>query len=187
MKIPQYSWTPTVTLAQLFEEQNQFYDALATYELIAQNDSSPAIREKIEALHARILNDSSNNYDSRIEKLFTPEELAYLKILSHQGFDNMSRAIDRLNEGIEDSQIVFEEEEVLADNKELDTLYMMLSEIEKQTQMNLHTEGDVISERNVQDLLISVLSRFDKNTLLKDIPLSDFLGIFVDMQNPKKQ
>lgn len=186
MKIPQYSWTPTATLAQLFEEQNQFYDALATYELIAQNDSSPAIREKIEALHARILNDSSNIYDSRIEKLFTPEELAYLKVLSHQGFDNMSRAIDRLNEGIEDSQLVFEEEEVLADDKELDALFSVLSEIEKQTQVNLATDAEGIDSGSVQDLIISVLSRFDKNTLLKDIPLSDFLSIFVDMQNPKK-
>lgn len=64
---------------------------------------------------------------------------------------------------------------------------LRLNEIEEQTQMNLDTDSDEMEDRSVQDLLIGVLSRFDKNTLLKDIPLSDFLGIFVDMQNPKKQ
>ena len=131
MKINGSGWTPTVTLAKLFEEQNQFFDALATYELIAQNDSSPAIREKIEALHARILNDPSNRYDPRIEKLFTPEELAYLKVLSHQGFDNMSRTMDKLSEGIQGTELIFEEEDILAEESELDNLSEMLREIEQ--------------------------------------------------------
>jgi hypothetical protein len=77
------SWQPTLTLAKLFEEQNQFFDALAAYELISQNDSSPGIREKIESLQFRILSDPNSSYDPRIEKLFSPEELAYLKILNH--------------------------------------------------------------------------------------------------------
>jgi hypothetical protein len=73
MKTPGPSWNPTVTLAKLFEEQNHFFDALATYEMIAQNDSSPAIREKIEALHARILNDPSNRYDPASKSCSLPK------------------------------------------------------------------------------------------------------------------
>lgn len=184
MKSMQYNWTPTVTLAQLFEEQNQFYDALATYELIAQNDSSPAIREKIEALHARILHDSNYRYDSRIEKLFTPEELAYLKILNHQGFENMSQAVERLNEGLMDSQIIFEEDEILADDKELDMLSVVINEIERQAQLSLMDEEEGHKELKVEDLLIGILSRFDKSTMLKDISFSDLVGIFADLQNP---
>ena len=94
MKFSGRSWQPTITLAKLFEEQNQFFDALAAYELISQSESSPAVRERIEALHLRILNDPSNRYDPRIEKLFSPEELAYFKILNHQGFDNMATALE---------------------------------------------------------------------------------------------
>lgn len=185
MKLPGPGWTPTVTLAKLFEEQNQFFDALATYELIAQNDSSPAVREKIEALHARILNDPSNRYDPRIEKLFTPEELSYLKILSHQGFDNMFRAVEKLSEGMLDTEIVFEEDEVLAEESELDELSKVLREIEMQAQLNLVSENGEFSDMTVGDLLIAVLSRWDKNKSLSEIRLSEMIGLFVDMQSPR--
>ncbi|HHZ15448.1 MAG TPA: hypothetical protein GX398_04990, partial [Candidatus Cloacimonetes bacterium] len=57
MKTTRRAWTPTLTLAGLFEEQHQFFDALAAYELINQTESSPEIRKKIESLHLRILND----------------------------------------------------------------------------------------------------------------------------------
>lgn len=185
MKTPGLSWTPTVTLAKLFEEQSQFFDALATYELIAQTDASPAIREKIEDLHARILNDPSNRYDPRIEKLFTPEELAYLKIISHQGFDNMSITMQKLGEGIMESELIFEDEDILAEETELDTLSLVLAEIEKQAQLNLINLSDGFSELTMGDLLITILSRYDKNQLLSEIHLADLISLFVDLQNPK--
>jgi hypothetical protein len=185
MKLSGPGWTPTVTLAKLFEEQNQFFDALATYEIIAQHDSSPAIREKIEALHARILNDPSNRYDSRIEKLFTPEELAYLKVLSHQGFDNMSRAAEKLNEGMQDTEIVFDEDDVLAEESELDALSEVLQEIERQAQLNLVDNSADFQSLTVSDLLIALLSRWDKNTSLSEIRLSELISLFVDLQSAK--
>nr|MDK2851437.1 hypothetical protein [Candidatus Cloacimonadota bacterium] len=183
MKIPM-NWTPTITLAKLFEEQNQFFDALATYELIAQNDSSPAIREKIEALHARILNDPSNRYDPRIEKLFTPEELAYLKILSHQGFDNMVHAMERLGDGIQESEIVFDED-IVADESELDALSEVIEAIERQAQSTMLDSSDEDSAFLLEDLLIAVLARYDKKTPLSEISISELVSLFADMQNPK--
>ncbi|HQQ68309.1 MAG TPA: hypothetical protein PLX77_05725 [Candidatus Cloacimonadota bacterium] len=185
MKIPGPSWNPTVTLAKLFEEQNQFFDALATYEMIAQNDASPAIREKIEALHARILNDPSNRYDPRIEKLFTPEELAYLKILSHQGFDNMSRTLDKLNEGFAGTELVFDEEDILAEESELDALSEMLKEIEQQAQLSLIENSGDFADLTVSDMLIAILSRFDKQKKLSEISVSELVSLFLDLQSPK--
>ncbi|MDD4034152.1 MAG: hypothetical protein PHO16_01920 [Candidatus Cloacimonetes bacterium] len=187
MKIPGTSWNPTVTLAKLFEEQNQFFDALATYEMIAQNDSSPAIREKIEALHARILNDPANRYDPRIEKLFSPEELAYLKILSHQGFDNMSRTLEKLNEGIAGSEIIFEEEEVLAEESELDALSEMLREIEQQAQLSVIENTGEFSELTIGDMLIAILSRYDRSKKLSQISVSELVSLFIDLQSPKSR
>ena len=159
MKPNQSGWTPTVTLAKLFEEQDQFFDALAAYELIAQHDSSPAIRERIEALHYRILSDPATRYDPRIEKLFSPEELAYLKIINHQGFDNMSRAIEKLSEGIQGSELIFEEDDILAEETELDSLSQMLLEIEQQAQLNLMNSSEALTDYTVSDLLIAILSR----------------------------
>lgn len=105
------TWKPTMTMAKLFEMQNQFYDALVIYEIISQTDESPQVREKIEALQARILNDPNMRYDSRIEQLFSPEELAYLKIMNHSAFENLSRLKDQFLEGASDYEVVLEEDE----------------------------------------------------------------------------
>lgn len=187
MKTNERSWQPTLTLAKLFEEQNQFYDALAAYELISQNDASPAVRERIESLHLRILSDPNNRYDPRIEKLFSPEELAYLKILHHQGFDNMAKTIEKLNEGMQGSELIFDAvpEDVLADESEMDTLAEMLKEIEQQAQLNLISEAGDFTDYSIQDLMIAILARFDKTQRLSEVKLSDLVSLFLEMQNLK--
>jgi len=182
------SWQPTITLAKLFEEQNQFYDALAAYELIGQNDSSPAIRESIDALHLRILSDPNGRYDSRIEKLFTPEELAYLKILNHQGFNNMATTMEKLSDGMQGSDLIFDSvmpDEVLADENEIDALTSMLREIEQQAQLNLISEAGDFGDYSIQDLLIAILARFDKAQRLSEVKLSDLVSLFLEMQSLK--
>jgi len=182
------SWQPTITLAKLFEEQNQFYDALAAYELIGQNDSSPAIRERIDALHLRILSDPNGRYDSRIEKLFTPEELAYLKILNHQGFNNMATTMEKLSDGMQGSDLIFDSvmpDEVLDDKNEIDALTSMLREIEQQAQLNLISEAGDFGDYSIQDLLIAILARFDKAQRLSEVKLSDLVSLFLEMQSLK--
>lgn len=187
MKTNDSSWAPTITLAKLFEEQNQFFDALAAYELISQTDASPHIRERIEALHLRILSDPSNRYDPRIEKLFTPEELAYLKIMNHNGFENMARATEKLREGMLASEIYIEDDEdlLLQDDSDRDLLTQMLQEIEQQAQLNLLEPRDSFEDYTVRDLLLAMLARFDKDDKLSAIRLSDLVSIFLEMQGLK--
>ncbi|HQM03244.1 MAG TPA: hypothetical protein PLJ90_00915 [Candidatus Cloacimonas sp.] len=190
MKTNSRSWQPTLTLARLFEEQNQFYDALAAYELISQNDPSPELRERIEDLHLRILNDPNRNYDPRLEQLFSPEELAYLKILDHQGFSNMAKAREKLREEMQGSELIFSEvmpEEVLVDESELDALREILEEIEQQAQISLISETSDVGECNVQDFLIAMLVKFDKDQKLSEVKLSDLLSLFLEMQSLKNQ
>ncbi len=181
------SWTPTLTLAKLFEEQSQFFDALAAYELISQTDASPEIRERIEALHLRILSDPSNRYDPRIEQLFTPEELAYLKILNHNGFENMARASEKLREGMLAAEVFIEDEEdfVLEPEDNADLLTKMLQEIEQQAQLNLIETRQSFDDFTVKDLLLAVLGRFDKDDPLSSVKLSDLVSIFLEMQSNK--
>lgn len=181
------SWAPTITLAKLFEEQNQFFDALAAYELISQTDASPAIREHIEALHIRILNDPNNRYDPRIEKLFTPEELAYLKILNHQGFENMAAAREKLLDGSLVEEIYIEEDEdiLLEDEGDANALGKILDEIEQQTQMNLKEAVPDADGYTVRDLLVALLGRFDKDQMLTEVRLSDLVAVILEMQGVK--
>lgn len=184
MKSNGRSWQPTLTLAKLFEEQNQFFDALAAYELISQSDTSPEVRERIEALHLRILSDPGNRYDPRIEKLFSPEELAYFKILNHQGFDNLAKAMQKMNGGLDTVDLGLEEEleEILSDDKELDTMAELLNEIEQQAQLSLISNNPDMADLTVQDLLIAILSRFDRAQKLNEVKLSDLVSLFIEMQ-----
>jgi len=187
MKNNSSGWAPTITLAKLFEEQNQFFDALSAYEMISQTDSSAAVRESIEALHQRILNDPASRYDPRIEKLFTPEELAYLRILDHEGFENLARAREKLNEGSLGADIYIEEDEDWMDGDEFETdaLAQILQEIEQQTQLNLAEAVPDAREFTVKDLLMALLSRFDKDQRLTDVRLSDLVAVILEMQGPK--
>lgn len=184
MKTNKRSWMPTPTLASLYEEQDQFYDALAAYELINQTDSSAAIREKIEALHLRILNDPSNRYDPRIEKLFTPEELAYLKILNHNGFSNLSAARD-LSEGNLSADIILDDDDdfQMETDGDPDALDQLLREIEEQSQIKMLEEGASMQDKTLRDLLIALLSRYERDTPLADIRLSELLSVLLEMQN----
>ncbi len=188
MKTNSSGWAPTITLAKLFEEQNQFFDALAAYELICQTDSSPAVRESIEALHLRILSDPVSQYDPRIEKLFTPEELAYLRILDHQGFENLARAREKLSEGSLGEAIFIEEDEdfLTGAENEADTLALILQEIEQQAQLNLNETVPDAREFTVKDLLVALLGRFDKDQRLTDVRLSDLVAVILEMQGPKE-
>jgi len=181
------SWAPTITLAKLFEEQNQFFDALAAYEMINQTDSSPEVRERIEALHMRILNDPNSRYDPRIEKLFTPEELAYLKILDHQGFKNMAAAREKLLEGNLVAEIYIEEDEdiLTPDDEDAEILAKIMHEIEQQAQLNLEEATPDIEDFTVRDLLAAVLGRFDKDQKLSEVRLSDLVAIILEMQGGK--
>jgi len=188
MKTNGRSWQPTLTLAKLFEEQNQFFDALAGYELISQNDPSPQVRERIEALHLRILSDPQGSYDPRIEKLFSPEELAYFKILNHQGFNNMAATLEKLSEGMPSPEISFDNvmpEDVLTDENEIGTLTEMLREIEQQAQLNLISEAGSFGDYSIQDLLIAILARFDKSQKLSEVKLSELVALFLEMQSLK--
>ncbi len=187
MKTNGRSWAPTLTLARLFEEQSQFFDALAAYEMINQTESSPAIREHIEALHIRILNDPNQRYDPRIEKLFTPEELAYLKILDHQGFENMATARQKLMEGTLADEIYIDEDEdlLLEDESEAQVLGRILDEIEQQAQINLEEPVPDAGEYTIKDLLVALLGRFDKDQKLTDVRLSELVAVILEMQGKK--
>lgn len=188
MKTNGRTWAPTLTLAKLFEEQNQFFDALAAYELISQTDDSPAVRERIEDLHVRILNDPANRYDPRIEQLFTPEELAYLKILSHNGFENLAQARAKLAEGSFVQEIVIdddEEEETLPEPSDGDAMLSVLREIEEQSREHKPDPAKTPEELSLADFLLALLSRYSKDTPLSELRFTDFLSIFLELQTRK--
>ncbi len=175
------NWKPTLTLAKLFEEQNQFYDALAIYEILGQSDSSPLIREKIETLQSRILSDPNLRYDERIEKLFSPEELAYLKILNHSAFENLSRIQSQFAEGASDYEVVLEDEE--SANKPTVSSYevrRMVDEIDNLSESKITGSSADKDEASISDLVDKLIKQFGKDSKLSDISVQEFMKVILD-------
>lgn len=175
------SWKPTLTLAKLFEEQNQFYDALAIYEIIGQSDASPAIRQKIDALQMRILDDSNLKYDPRIEKLFSPEELAYLKILSHSAFENLSRVQSQIVDGNSDYEVVFDDEEEASGSFDTeDELKQILDEIDREVVQPQPSADFKQEDKTIGDMAVELIRRFGKDSKLSSLSIKDFLQLILE-------
>ncbi|MDO9577548.1 MAG: hypothetical protein Q7J16_06645 [Candidatus Cloacimonadales bacterium] len=74
---------PTITLAELYEEQNQLIDALLIYQKIKSRNPSEKLEQKIEVLKKKIFAKNPENYNPIIDKIFSPEDKTRFKILSH--------------------------------------------------------------------------------------------------------
>ncbi|OQX70657.1 MAG: hypothetical protein B6D62_03935 [Candidatus Cloacimonas sp. 4484_275] len=103
---------PTVTLAQLYESQNQFVDALLIYrKILASNPENREIIEgKIKALEAKIFSKQQQEYDPLINKIFSAEEKEYFAILSHHAYKEYSKSSDNTTEDIDVKSILKDEE-----------------------------------------------------------------------------
>jgi len=85
------------------------------------------------------------------------------------------------------ADIYIEEDEdwLNGDEAETDALTQILQEIEQQTQLNLAETVPDAREFTVKDLLMALLSRFDKDQKLTDVKLSDLVAVILEMQEPK--
>ncbi len=174
-------WKPTLTLAKLFEEQNQFFDALAIYEIISQTDQSPELQQKIEALQSRILNDSSLRYDPRIEKLFSPEELAYLRIMSHTAFEHLSVSQAQFMDSVSDYQLLLSEEEEASGSSVTKADLDDFAEAgEVFSEPSGHSYGPERPEPTVEELVQELVRRFGQDSRLSDISVQEFLQLLKD-------
>jgi hypothetical protein len=78
---------PTLTLAQLYEKQNQPLDALVIYQQLLNKEYSDELDEKVKDLKNRIFNDGALEYNSVIDKIFTTEDKKNFKILPHDEYE----------------------------------------------------------------------------------------------------
>jgi len=74
---------PTITLAELYENQNQYIDALIIYKNLYLENPNDELRSKINNLKDKIFNESTLEYSSIIDKMFTDDEKRLFHILPH--------------------------------------------------------------------------------------------------------
>ncbi|MBT3169438.1 MAG: hypothetical protein HN952_00825 [Candidatus Cloacimonetes bacterium] len=83
---------PTITLAELYENQNQIVDALQIYTSIFGENKDEKIKEKIEELKSKIFLENIDKYHKIIRTIFSNEEMKTFNILTKKQFDEFSKS-----------------------------------------------------------------------------------------------
>jgi hypothetical protein len=122
------------------------------------------------------------HYDPRIEKLFSPEELAYLKIMNHSAFENLNRMRNQFVEGASDYEVDLDEE--LAQDKptvssfELRRMVTEIDDLAKppSSEPEKQTESEK-SDSTINDLAEEIVNRFGKDSDLSSISVQEFMQV----------
>ena len=86
--------TPTITLAKLYESQNQLIDAIQIYTKLLELNPSDEIKTKVESLTNKIYTLIVKNYNRQINTIFSKFELKYFKILPSKEFSPSSETTE---------------------------------------------------------------------------------------------
>ncbi len=78
--------TPTITLAELYENQNQYIDALVIYKNLYKENPTEKLQNKIDELKDKIFKENTLEYSTLIDKIFTEEEKRIFHILPHEQY-----------------------------------------------------------------------------------------------------
>ncbi|MCL2064141.1 MAG: hypothetical protein FWG98_07195 [Candidatus Cloacimonetes bacterium] len=99
--------TPTLTLAQLYEAQKQYFDAFTLYSILYRANPNDEILVKKRSVEKKIFTDQSLEYNKLINQIFTAEDKEKFRLLPESNFQNFKSAMEQ--DYFE--PIVFQEEE----------------------------------------------------------------------------
>ena len=85
------NFKPTVTLADLYESQNQILDAYAIYRFLDEQLPEGQLRGKINSLEKKIFEEFNQEYDPVIKKIFSKDEIEKFKILPTKQFSQYQK------------------------------------------------------------------------------------------------
>ena len=180
--------TPTLTLAQLYEAQKQYFDAFTIYNILYQSNPSEEILNKKNSVEKRIFNDSNLEYNKIIDLIFTLKDKENFKILPSSKFSNFKEAMENDNyeiivfepdEFVEQPEEDYETEEI---SDEYKTSNLMASEehhlelehhVAKTRLHRTHEKNKTTDEKNLMNLTISEFSDYLIKKLNKDKKISE--------------
>lgn len=138
---------PTITLAQLYEAQQQFFDAYLIYKKILENNPDEEIEERMIQAKKRIFIDSNLHYQEITNLIFNKEDKEYFQIIPDENYQNF---VNAQNEGVDEPEFIaedFEEDENdMSDAEELEEIY---------NPSNLPPFEDFTSDQNTEDTTLN--------------------------------
>jgi len=120
--------TPTLTLAQIYDAQKQYFDAFTIYNKLYQSNPSEDLKERMEATEKKIFTDMSFVYNETLNMIFTEEDRAKFKILPDENHQNLLESLQNADtEETEETEFAaedFEENENdMSDAEEIEEVY----------------------------------------------------------------
>lgn len=97
--------TPTITLAELYESQNQLLDALNIYQKLQKMSPSEKIQEKMEALSEHLMTQKKFKYNELTRTIFSEAELKYFRIISKDSTNLTHKPTIKSKDDTEKNQI----------------------------------------------------------------------------------
>ncbi|KQC08174.1 MAG: hypothetical protein APR54_04930 [Candidatus Cloacimonas sp. SDB] len=202
--------TPTLTLAKLYETQNELIDAVNIYFKLNKNQNSEELENKIQQLTDIIFKNINRNYNTTISQIFSKDELRYFKIIpgSNVHITNSDQDTSEIpvfntsenNSGETDTNDIEVEKKI--NDQETSISYDELDAIEKKLKLQQLEEYETVTSTDETGLeleknrLLQELEQFNSKlndnsqSLLDDFDLkpgSAKLDIIKDVYEPEKQ
>lgn len=159
---------PTITLAELYENQNQYIDALVIYKNLYKENPTEKLQNRINELKDVIFKENTLEYSAIIDKIFTEEEKRTFHILPHEQYKAYTES---------QTELKYEETypEELTEMKDEETFSSENSEAENEPQNDDHILELLTKLSNLRpDIVERVLKEnVGADTSLSEIKLSD--------------
>ena len=156
--------TPTITLAELYENQDQYIDALVIYKNLNKENPTEELQNKINELKDIIFRENTLEYSTIIDKIFTEEEKRIFHILPHEQYKayKESQADLKNDETYPEELTAIEEEDITPDeelkpeteNETLEIEDPIEPEIEPEEEEIFEQENTVNKDDDIEELII---------------------------------
>jgi len=176
--------TPTLTLAQIYDAQKQYFDAYTIYSKLYQSSPSEDLKERKEASEKKIFTDMSFVYNEILSSIFTEADRVKFKILPDENHQNLLETLQ--NTETDETAFVADEfdenENDLSDAEEIEDIYPDIpnyqAELDNITKIpTTYTfDEELIRDIKPPDLTNLTLSEFAQHIIKKvksDKKLSD--------------
>ena len=184
-EIKKESIAPTLTLAQLYDSQNQLFNALHIYNKLLGIGDDSEINQRINGIYEKLVNKEFDNYQGFLKQIFSKEDLIKFRILTdnqHLEYVKSMQELEAENEEAENEkdEEISSEVEVAPVEVKPEVVESEVVEPEKDTKIEEEVIPEKIAEKQVEEPnVISEDSGFSWEEM-KLGDLMDFISLKVD-------
>jgi len=187
------SITPTLTLAQLYETQKEYFGAYAIYSLMYKENPSDDIGERLKAVEEKMFSHHNLVYDQRLDLILTPAEKEMFRILPEVNYLHLKKSLQNIPPIPREDPEEFEEIEEESEEIDIEFIPQSYPEGERddkimQTINNLTDKKKAVSaspragifnsELTIAELYHQIIDLFGSDKKISELTLQE-IGIII--------